>query len=214
MKLNPYTLVLADDHAMFRKGIKKILTGVNDLEVIGEAGDGLELLDLLKKISPHMVIIDIAMPRLRGLEATREIKQLYPKIKILLLTMHKKREFIELAVKAGADGYLLKDDADTELLQAINNIRRGEKFISSLLATELADLVMGKSHKGPLSLREREVMQLVAEGKSSKEIAESLYISVFTVRRHRERIRQKLNLKTTADLVKYAIDHGYASSDP
>jgi DNA-binding NarL/FixJ family response regulator len=213
MKLNRYTLVLADDHAMFRKGIKKILTGVDDLEVIGEAGDGLELLDLLKEISPHMVILDIAMPNLRGLEATREIKQIYPKIKILLLTMHKKREFIEQAMRARADGYLLKEDADTELLQAINTIRQGNKFISQLLTSELADLVMRKGDKGPLSLREREVMQLLAEGKSSKETADSLHISVFTVRRHRESIRRKLNLKSMADLVKYAIDHGYASSN-
>ena len=212
--MNPYTLVLADDHAMFRKGIKKILTGVDDLEVIGEAGDGLELLALLKEISPHMGILDIAMPNLRGLEATREIKQLYPKIKILLLTMHKKKEFIEQAMRAGADGYLLKEDADTELLQAINTIRQGNKFISQLLTSELADLVMGKRQEGPLSLREREVMQLLAEGKSSREIAESLYISIFTVHRHRESIRRKLKVKNMADLVKYAIDHGYASSDP
>jgi DNA-binding NarL/FixJ family response regulator len=211
--LEPYTLVLADDHAMFRKGIKRILTGVDDLEVIGEAGDGLELLTLLKEISPHLVILDIAMPNLRGLEATREIKRTYPQMKILLLTMHRKKEFIEQAVKAGADGYLLKEDADTELLQAIKFIRQGEKFISSLLTSELTGLITGKTTpKGPLSLREREVMQLLVEGKSSKEIADALYISIFTVRRHRESIRRKLNLKSMADLIKYAIDHGYNSN--
>jgi DNA-binding NarL/FixJ family response regulator len=213
MKLNPYTLILADDHAMFRKGVKKILTGVDDLEVIGEAGDGLELLALLKEFSPHMVILDIAMPNLRGLEATREIKQIYPKIKILLLTMHKKREFIEQAMTAGADGYLLKEDADTELLQAIKTIRQGHKFFSSLLSSELADLVKAKSQRAPLSHREREVIKLLAEGKSSRETADFLHISVFTVRRHRESIRRKLNLKKMADLIKYAIDHGYASSN-
>ncbi len=211
--MNPYTLVLADDHAMFRKGIKKILTGVDDLEVIGEAGDGLELLALLKEINPHMVILDIAMPNLRGLEATREIKQTYPQIKILLLTMHKKTEFIQQAMTAGAEGYLLKEDADTELLQAIKTIRQGDKFISSLLSSEMADLITGKVRKGPLSIREREVMQLLAEGKSSKEIADSLYISIFTVRRHRESIRRKLNLKSMADLVKYALEHGYNSNN-
>lgn len=211
--MEPYTLVLADDHAMFRKGIKRILTGVDDLEVIGEAGDGLELLTLLKEISPHLVILDIAMPNLRGLEATREIKRTYPQMKILLLTMHRKKEFIEQAVKAGADGYLLKEDADTELLQAIKFIRQGEKFISSLLTSELTGLITGKTTpKGPLSLREREVMQLLVEGKSSKEIADALYISIFTVRRHRESIRRKLNLKSMADLIKYAIDHGYNSN--
>ena len=207
--MSPYFLVLADDHVMFRKGIKRIITGVDDFEVIGEANDGRELLDLLKTTSPQLVILDISMPNLRGLEATREIKQVYPHLKILLLTMHKKKEFIQQAMEAGADGYLLKEDADTELLKAIKTIREGNKFISSLLASELADLVMATSQTDSLTLREREVLQLVAEGKSSREIADLLYISIFTVRRHRESITKKLNLNSVADLVKYAIDHGY-----
>ncbi len=207
--MSSYSLVLADDHVMFRKGVKKIVTGVDDFEVIGEANDGLELLGLLKETSPHLIILDISMPNLRGLEATREIKQTYPHIKILLLTMHKKKEFIQQAMTAGADGYLLKEDADTELLKAVRTIREGNKFISSLLSSELADLVMGKSQAGDLSPRERQVVKLVAEGKSSREIADLLYISVFTVRRHRESIMKKLNLKNVADLVKYAMDHGY-----
>lgn len=211
--MSPYTLVLADDHAMFRKGVKRILTGVDDLEVMGEAGDGLELLALLKKISPRMVILDIAMPNLRGLEATREIKRTYPHIKILLLTMHKKKEFIQQAMAAGADGYLLKEDADTELLKAVKTLRAGKKFISSLLTSEMADLVMTKSRTGSLTLREREVMKLVAEGKSSRQIADLLHISIYTVRRHRESIMRKLKLNNTADLVKYAIDQGYTSSN-
>ncbi len=207
--MSSYSLVLADDHVMFRKGVKKIVTGVDDFEVIGEANDGLELLGLLKETSPHLIILDISMPNLRGLEATREIKQTYPHIKILLLTMHKKKEFIQQAMTSGADGYLLKEDADTELLKAVRTIREGNKFISSLLSSELADLVMGKTQAGDLSPRERQVVKLVAEGKSSKEIADLLYISVFTVRRHRESIMKKLNLKNVADLVKYAMDHGY-----
>jgi DNA-binding NarL/FixJ family response regulator len=204
---------LADDHVMFRKGVKKILTGVDDFKVIGEANDGLELLALLKETSPHLVILDISMPNLRGLEATREIKQTYPHIKILLLTMHKKKEFIQQAMTAGADGYLLKEDADTELLKAVRTIREGNKFISSLLSSEMAALVMAKSKTGALTPREREVVKLVAEGKSSREIANLLYISVFTVRRHRESIMKKLNLKNMADLVRYALDHGYTFSN-
>jgi len=211
--LSPYCLVLADDHVMFRKGVKRIITGVDDFEVIGEANDGLELLDLLKETSPHLIILDISMPNLRGLEATREIKQVYPHIKILLLTMHRKKEFIQQAMAAGADGYLLKEDADTELLKAVKTIREGKKFISSLLSSELADLVTPKSQTGSLSLREREVMKLVAEGKSSREIGDLLHISIFTVRRHRENIMRKLNLSNMADLVKYAIDHGYTYSN-
>lgn len=211
--MSPYFLVLADDHVMFRKGVKRIITGVDGFEVIGEANDGRELLDLLKKTSPHMIILDISMPNLRGLEATREIKQIYPHIKILLLTMHKKKEFIQQAMAAGADGYLLKEDADTELLKAIKAIREGNKFISSLLSSELADLVTATSQTGSLTLREREVIKLVAEGKSSREIADLLHISIFTVRRHRENIIRKLNLNGMADLVKYAIDHGYTYSN-
>ena len=211
--MSSYCLVLADDHVMFRKGIKKIITGVDDFEVIGEANDGLELLDLLKETNPHLIILDISMPNLRGLEATREIKQAYPHIKILLLTMHKKKEFIQQAMEAGADGYLLKEDADTELLKAVRTIREGNRFISSLLSSELASLVTGKSKIGALTPRERQVAKLVAEGKSSKEIAKLLYISVFTVRRHRESIMKKLDLKNVADLVRYALDHGYTFGD-
>ena len=211
--MSPYFLVLADDHVMFRKGVKRIITGVDDFEVIGEANDGRELLDLLKTTSPHMVILDISMPNLRGLEATREIKQIYPHVKILLLTMHKKKEFIQQAMVAGADGYLLKEDADTELLKAVKTIREGDKFISSLLSSELAALVTATSQTGLLTVREREVLRRVAEGKSSREIGDLLHISIFTVRRHRENIMRKLNLSNMADLVKYAIDHGYTYSN-
>ena len=213
MRLSPYFLVLADDHVMFRKGVKRIITGVDDFEVIGEANDGRELLDLLQTTDPHLIILDISMPNLRGLEATREIKQIYPHIKILLLTMHKKKEFIQQAMAAGADGYLLKEDADTELLKAVKTIREGNTFISSLLSSEMAALVTATSQTGSLTGREREVLRQVAEGKSSREIGDLLHISIFTVRRHRESIMRKLNLNNMADLVKYAIDHGYTYSN-
>lgn len=211
--MSPYCLVLADDHVMFRKGVKRIITGVDDFEVIGEANDGRELLDLLQTTNPHLIILDISMPNLRGLEATREIKRVYPYIKILVLTMHKKKEFIQQAMAAGADGYLLKEDADSELLKAIKTVREGNKFISSLLASELAALVTATSQTGSLTMREREVLGQVAEGKSSREIADLFHISIFTVRRHRESIMKKLNLNNMAELVKYAIDHGYTYSN-
>jgi DNA-binding NarL/FixJ family response regulator len=211
--LSPYSIVLADDHVMFRKGLKKIITGVTDFSVIAEANDGVELLDILKKTNPHLVILDISMPKLRGLEAAREIKQTYPHIKILVLTMHKKKEFVQQAMEAGAEGFLLKEDADSELLQAIIALREGKKFISPLLTSQLMDLARGGSTPNLLSNREREVMKLLAEGKSHKEIADLLYISIFTVRNHRENIMKKLNLKNLAALVKYAIDHGYLADD-
>jgi DNA-binding NarL/FixJ family response regulator len=205
----PYTIVLADDHALFRKGVKKIIEEVADLEVVGEVKDGLEILEFLKKNSPDMVILDISMPNLRGLEAAREIKGLYPQVKILLLTMHKKRDFLQQGLEAGVDGFLVKEDADTELLEAVRSIRRGEKFYSPLLSSRLADLASRRGEKDPLTKREKEVAKLLAEGKSSKEIAKLLYISIYTVRRHRDNIMKKLDLKGLADLVRYAMDQGY-----
>lgn len=209
--MSPYTIVLADDHVMFRKGLKKIITGVADFDVIGEANNGMELLDILKKTTPQLIILDISMPKLRGLEAAREIKQTYPHIKILVLTMHKKKEFVHQAMEAGAEGFLLKEDADSELLQAIAALKQGKRFISPLLTSELMDLAVSKPAPDLLTNRERQVMKLLAEGKSHKEIADLLYISIFTVRNHRENIMKKLNLKNLVALVRYAMNHGYLS---
>ena len=211
--MSPYTIVLADDHAMFREGTKKIISESPDLKVIGEAADGLELLKLLKRSTPDLIVLDISMPNLRGLEAAREIKKSFPEIKILILTMHKKEEFIYQALAAGAEGFLLKEDAGPELVQAIQTIRRGEKFISPLLSSKMADLALQKGQADPLTTREKEVVKLFAEGKSSKEIAELLYISVFTVRRHRDNIMRKLHLKNMADLVRYALGKDYTSDN-
>ena len=207
--MTPYTIVLADDHALFRKGVKKIIEEVDDLRVVGEANDGLELLELLKTQDPALVILDISMPNLRGLEAAREIKGLYPQIKVLLLTMHKKKDFLQQGLEAGVDGFLVKEDADAALLQAVRAIRQGEKFYSPLLSSKLADLAFQKGKSDPLTKREKEVAKLLAEGKSSKEIAKLLYISIYTVRRHRDNIMKKLELKGLADLVRYAMDQGY-----
>lgn len=205
----PYFIVLADDHVMFRKGIKRIIADVAGLKVIGESSDGIELMQLLRKSSPDMVILDISMPRLRGLEAAKEIKRLYPKVKILFLTMHRKKEFIRMGLETGAEGFLIKEDADSELIQAIKTIREGKKFISALLTPELTALALEKSQFEPLTTREREVLKLLGEGKYSKEIADFLYISIHTVRRHRSNIMRKLNLKNLATLIRYAIDHDY-----
>ena len=207
--MTPYTIVLADDHALFRQGVRKIIEEVDDLRVVGEANDGLELLELLKTQDPNLVILDISMPNLRGLEAAREIKGLYPQIKVLLLTMHKKKDFLQQGLEAGVDGFLVKEDADAALLQAVRAIRQGEKFYSPLLSGKLADLAFQKGKSDPLTKREKEVAKLLAEGKSSKEVAELLYISIYTVRRHRDNIMRKLELKGLADLVRYAMDQGY-----
>ncbi|MCL4501239.1 MAG: response regulator transcription factor [Deltaproteobacteria bacterium] len=217
----PFSILLADDHTMFRRGVRRIIQSINDTEVVGEASDGFELLELLKKTSPHLVIMDISMPNLRGLEATREIKIISPAVKVLILTMHKDKEYLYHAFSAGAEGYLLKEDADSELISAIDTLRRGGTYISPLLSTQLADLFMQKSRPNTepmtspgerLTTREREIIKLIAEGKSSKEMADLLFISSRTVQHHRANIMRKLNIKKTADLVKYAIQKGYTTS--
>jgi DNA-binding NarL/FixJ family response regulator len=218
--VSSYRIVLADDHVMFRKGIKNILEGTPDLEVAGEAGDGLELLELIKEATPDMVILDIAMPSLRGLEAAREIKILSPELKVLILTMHRDKEYVYYAISAGAEGYLLKEDADTELFKAIEKIRSGDFYISPLLSGKLTHELIQAHHTGQLApppesltVREREVLKLVAEGVKNKEIADLLYISVRTVEHHRANLMRKLRIKKTADLIKYAIRQGYTSSN-
>jgi len=212
--MTPYTIILADDHVLFRQGVKKIIEEVDDLQVVGEANDGLELLEILKRNQPDLIILDISMPNLRGLEAAREIRTLYPHVRILLLTMHKKKEFLQEGVEADVDGFLVKEDADTELLQAVDAIRKGQKFFSPLLSEKLADLVRDSGKPDPLTRREKEIVKLLAEGKNSKEIAELLYISIYTVRRHRDNIMRKLEFKGLADLVRFAMEQGYTTNNP
>jgi DNA-binding NarL/FixJ family response regulator len=218
MKAHLYRIVLADDHVMFREGIKNILERDNGLEVIGEVGDGLTLLELLKKVTPDMVILDISMPNIRGIEATREIKMISPDVKVLILTMHNDKEYVYHAISAGAEGYLLKEDAHTELFAAIEKIQQGDRYLSPLLLDELPDILFQMNQKGrlfpkdePLTTREREVIKLIAEGQSNKDIADRLFVSVRTVEHHRAHIMRKLNINSTANLVKYAIRKGYTS---
>ena len=207
--MDAYTIILADDHPMFREGIRKIIERIEGALISGEVNDGLELLELLKKSSPNLVILDISMPNLRGLEAIREIKKIYPKVKILVLTMHKKKEFLRQALRDGADGFLLKEDAGSELIRAVQTVRKGGKYLSPLLTTVLTSMAVEEEKTEILTMREREVLKLLAEGKRTKEIAAALYISPFTVRRHRANIMEKLNIKSMADLVKYAISQSY-----
>ena len=163
-----------------------------------------------------MVILDISMPNLRGIEATKEIKQYSESLKVLILTMHKNKEYLYYAISAGADGYILKEEAINELFAAIKIIRKGGSYISSSLNSELThDLIklqQGGHVEGlmePLTIREKQVLKLIAEGKSNKEIAQLLVISVNTVQNHRSNIKKKLNVKKTANLVRYAVNKGY-----
>ena len=203
--MDRYQIVHADDHALVRQGLGRIIRGVAGLAVIGEAGDGVELLSLLNRVTPHMVILDISMPKLRGIEAIHAIKMNYPEVKILVLTMY--REYLHQALSAGADGYLLKEDADRDLFSAIENIRQGRVYLSPRLTGVL--LSDRASSSEPLSVRGKEVLKLIAGGKSNREIADILVISVRTVESHRAHIMAKLGLNSTADLVKYAMQNGY-----
>lgn len=212
--MEPYRIVLADDHLLFRKGVRRLIEDVSDMEVIGEASDGLELLNLLNELTPDLAIVDISMPNLRGIEAAREIIVRHPGTKVLVLTMHKSKEYLYHSILAGAQGYLLKEDSDLELFSAIETIRNGGTYITRALAGEMAeDLSQVYGGKGEivrelLTLREREVLKLIAEGKSSAEIGNLLFISTRTVEHHRANIMKKLKAKRSADLIRYALERG------
>lgn len=216
--MSPYRIVLTDDHVLLRQGLRRIIEGVGDLEVIGEAGSGLELLRLLRECAPpHLIVLDISMPNLRGIETIPEIKAIHPQVKVLVLTMHRDRGYLIEAMGAGADGYLLKEDADTQFFSAVEKVRQGKVYVSPKLGDEVAAtwaLACRGDLRSPaegerLTLREREVLKFIAEGQSAKEIADALCISHRTVEHHRANMMSKLNLKGTAELVKYAIANGY-----
>lgn len=212
--MSPYQVVLADDHALFRGGVRRILEEMEGVAVVGEADDGLALLELLKTVTPDLVLLDISMPNLRGLEAIREIKKLCPQTQILMLTMHKEAEYLSQALAAGAAGYLLKQDADPELVQAVQRLQAGRTYLSPQIGEIVPDLLRRRQEPGGeaqevLTHREKEILKLLAEGKTSREIAELLFISLRTVQNHRANLMRKLNIRRTADLVKYALQKGY-----
>lgn len=217
--MSSYRIVLADEQNLLRDGVKRIIKEKPDLSVVGEASDGLELLKLLKRQQTDMVLLEISMPGMRGIEATREIKNNHPEIKIVILTMHKKHRYLQYALASGADGYLLKDATGNELFDAITSVRNGGSYVSKSFSKEMI-LEMVKNYQGGmkprkdiLTNREKEILKLIAEGKASREIAEMLFISIYTVNNHRANIIKKLKMKKTADLVKYAIREGYTSDN-
>ncbi len=215
-----YRIIIADDHVILRHGIRSIIEGCDDLQVVGDTGDGVELLKLVSRQSPDLVLLDITMPRLRGIEAAIEIKMIYPEIKILILTMHNSMQYLHHALSAGVDGYLLKQDAPREIFSAIQIIREGKIYVSPHLSDRLTKEMAQAYRTGkyniehePLTLREREVLTLIAEEKTNGEIGDLLAISLRTVQHHRAAIKRKLNIRKTAGLVKYAIRKGYTTSD-
>jgi two-component system, NarL family, response regulator NreC len=213
----PYRIVLADDHVILRHGLRKLLEAGAELEVIGEADDGLELVRLLKGLAPDLIVLDISMPHLRGIEAIHEIRVIDPKVKVLILTMHSEIDLVHAAMSAGANGYVLKEDAETDLFAAIGKIRQGGTYVSARLSDDLTH-DWARKHRTPgvraaevdrLTIREKEVLKLTAEGKSSKEMADLFCISVRTVEHHRAHIMTKLNVRRTAEVVRYALAEGY-----
>jgi DNA-binding NarL/FixJ family response regulator len=214
--MSPCRIVLADDHVLVRQGIRKLIEESPDLQVVGEASDGSELLELLRNVKAELAILDITVPNISGIEATQRVKAIYPGLKVLILTMHKGRELLEHAIAAGANGYLLKEDAPRELLNAIKTIQQGGVYISPLIVPYLKEFYVQRHRKvnqpDLLTARETEVLKLVAEGKSSKEIAAILCLSIRTVDNHRSNIMRKLNITKNTDLVRYALSMGYIQS--
>jgi len=203
-------ILLVDDHAMVRKGFGLILAAQQDMEVIGEAGNGKEAVDLTEKLQPDVVVMDVAMPELNGIESTRKIMVAVPRTRVLALSMHKDSVYVREILRAGAKGYLLKDSIDNDLVAAVRAVARGEGYLSP--AVSEAVLSDYRRHvTAPLDLltgREREVLQMIASGKTNKEIANELKLSVYTVDAHRGRIMEKLNLHSTGELVRFAVRNG------
>jgi two-component system response regulator NreC len=203
-------ILLADDHALVRHGFRMILAAQPDMEIAGEAGNGREAVELAQKLKPDVVVMDVTMPELNGIEATRRLIELSPRTRVLALSMHKDNVYVREILRAGARGYLLKDSADADLLAAVRAVAKGEGYLSP----GVSDAVLSDYRRhvtDPLDLlttREREVLQLIAEGKTNKEIATSLNLSVYTVEAHRGRVMEKLNLHSTGELVRFAVRSG------
>ena len=203
-------ILLADDHAVVRQGFKMILAAQPDMEIVGEAGNGREALDLAGQLQPDVIVMDVAMPELNGIEATRRVADVSPRSRVLALSMHKDSVYVREILRAGARGYLLKDSIASDLLAAVRAIARGEGYLSP----GVSDAVLNDYRRhvtDPIDLltsREREVLQMIAEGKTNKDIANILKLSVYTVDAHRGHIMEKLNLHSGNELVRFAVRYG------
>ena len=209
----PIRLLIADDHTLMREGLRALLDGESDIEVIGEAGNGRTIVKMVEDLSPDVVLMDISMPQLNGIEATHQIKDLSGSTRVIALSMHADRLFVQGVLKAGAAGYLLKDSAFDDLAQAVRAIFKGKMYLSPGVAGVVVEGFLntnGEPAKDEVGLtpREREVLQLVAEGVATRDIATQLHISVKTVETHRRALMKKLDLFTVAELTKYAIRNG------
>jgi DNA-binding NarL/FixJ family response regulator len=209
-------ILLADDHALVLEGYRRILE--KQYELVGAVEDGRALVEAAKKLEPDIVILDVSMPLLNGLDAAAQLKKCCPRVKIIVVTMHADRDYVRSAFEAGASAYVLKRSAVDELEQAIRAVASGHSYVTPLITKDLLNVFLsGGSHNSAsgsdgLTMRQREVVQLLAEGKTAKEIANILDISSRTVEFHKAQVLDHLNLHTTADLIKYALTHGIVSS--
>jgi two-component system response regulator NreC len=211
-------IILADDHKLMRSGLRVLLEQQQDFAVVGEASDGREAVTLVNSQKPDVLVMDIGMPNLNGVEAAAQITQSHPEISIVMLSMHSDESYVLRALKAGAKGYLLKDSAETDLIRAVHSVAEGKSFFSPAVSKVLLDDYVRKLKRSGtedpydlLTPREREVLQLVAEGKSNKDVAQLLNLSVYTVETHRSNIMEKLNLHGVPELILYAVRKGIIS---
>lgn len=212
------TIFLADDHAVVREGLRFLLEAETDLKVIGDAANGRDAVRQVTQLIPDVAILDITMPELNGIEATRRICEACPSVQVIILSMHATSEHIFRALQAGAQGYLLKESAGIELVNAVRAVYAGRRYLSQKISSEMIDNYVrqceageAKSPLARLSPREREILQLVVEGKSSTEIGDILFLSPKTVETYRSRLMQKLDIGDLPSLVKFAIQHGLTS---
>lgn len=206
-------VLIVDDHVVVRSGIRMLLDAEPDIEVVGEASDGSEALDLVQHLQPHVVLMDIAMPVINGLDATRKIKRDWPDINVLVLTMHRSEEYFYEVLKSGGSGYILKAADSNDLVNAVRIVSRGEIFLNPSLAQRLVKdylnlLETGADHKVQLSPRESEIFELLVKGYSNKEIADKLVLSPSTVYTHKNNLMKKLGLSSRRELIQYASDLG------
>jgi len=215
--MKPVRVLLADDHTLVRAGLRKLLESIPHLEVVGEANDGLALLALVEQLRPDLVLMDIAMPGLNGLEATARLLKTWPETKVVILSMHQSEEYVRQALRNGAVAYLLKDAAPAELDIAIKAVQRNETYLSPAVSkgvvSDYVQRLRGEeSPSAQLTPRQREVLQLIAEGHSTKEIARRLDLSVKTVDTHRSQLMRQLDIHEVAGLVRYAMRIGLISA--
>jgi DNA-binding NarL/FixJ family response regulator len=206
-------VLIVDDHTMLRESLAGALQAEGDIEIVGQAADGIEALDLAERVRPDIVVTDLSMPRLSGLEVVRRLRERLPEVQVLVLTMHQEDEYVLQAVRAGAAGYLVKDSATREVVQAVRSLQAGRGYFGPQASRALAEQVrhperIAEDPYGQLTSREREVFHLIAEGSTTKEVARELGISVKTAENHRGRVLCKLDMRNTAELVRYALRKG------